>query len=55
MYELDDSFLLPVRNGRSSVRVLSTPSAKAIVDSFLMLFSRNCMQEGHALGVYNDV
>lgn len=32
---------LPVRKGRSSVRVLSTPRAKAMVDSFLMLFNRN--------------
>ena len=34
--------LLPVRNGMSSLRVLSTPKAKAMVDNFLMLFNRNC-------------
>lgn len=33
---------VPVRKGRSSVRVLSTPNAKAIVDNFLMLFRRSC-------------
>lgn len=32
---------LPVRKGRSSVLVLSTPSARAIVDNFLILFNRN--------------
>ena len=33
---------LPVRNGMSSLRVLSTPKAKAMVDNFLMLFNLNC-------------
>ncbi len=37
---------LPVRKGRSSVRVLSTPRAKAMVDSFLMLFNRNYREKG---------
>ena len=31
----------PVRKGRSSLRVRSTPSASAMVDSFLMLFRRS--------------
>lgn len=35
---------LPVRNGRSSLRVLSTPKAKAIVESFLILFRQSCRQ-----------
>lgn len=39
---------VPVRKGRSSVRVLSTPNAKAIVDNFLMLFRRSC--KIHTLG-----
>jgi hypothetical protein len=37
--ELQES--LPVRKGRSSLRVLSTPRAKAMVDSFLMLLRRS--------------
>ncbi len=37
----DDQKNKPVRNGMSSDRVLSTPSANAIVDNFLMLFKRN--------------
>ena len=32
----------PVRKGSSSERVLSSPRAKAMVDSFLMEFSRSC-------------
>lgn len=32
---------VPVRKGRSSLRVLSTPRAKAMVDSFLMLLRRS--------------
>ena len=36
---------LPVRNGISSDRVRSTPSANAIVDNFLMLFKRNYDKE----------
>ena len=36
---------IPVRNGINSVRVLSTPSAKAIVDSFRMEFSRDCWKK----------
>lgn len=32
---------IPVRNGSSSVRVLSTPSARAIVDNFLILLRRS--------------
>ena len=35
------TWTLPVRKGISSLLVLSTPKAKAIVDSFLMEFSRN--------------
>lgn len=31
-----------MRNGMSSVRVRSTPKAKAIVDNFLIEFNRNC-------------
>ena len=31
----------PVRKGSSSVRVLSTPSARAIVDNFLILLRRS--------------
>lgn len=41
--------ILPVRKGRSSVRVLSTPNARAIVDSFLMLFSRNWFDKRHSV------
>lgn len=33
---------IPVRKGISSARVRSTPSAKAIVDSFLIEFKRSC-------------
>ena len=36
---------LPVKNGISSLRDRSTPKASAIVDSFFMLFSRNCVQK----------
>ena len=32
----------PVRKGSSSVRVLSSPRARAMVESFLMEFKRNC-------------
>lgn len=32
---------IPVRNGSSSVLVLSTPSARAIVDNFLILLRRS--------------
>lgn len=32
---------IPVRKGSSSVRVLSTPRARAIVDNFLILLSRS--------------
>ena len=31
----------PVKNGRSSERVLSSPRARAIVESFLIEFRRN--------------
>jgi hypothetical protein len=37
----------PVRNGMSSDRVLSTPSANAIVDNFLILFKRNYNEKNH--------
>ena len=33
--------MLPVRKGISSLLVLSTPKAKAMVESFLMEFSRS--------------
>ena len=36
---------IPVRNGSSSVRVLSTPSARAIVDNFLILLRRSFKKE----------
>lgn len=36
------SYMVSVKNGISSVRVLSSPSAKAMVDSFLIEFNRNC-------------
>lgn len=32
----------PVKNGSSSPRVLSSPRAKAMVESFLMEFRRSC-------------
>ena len=35
----------PVKNGSSSPLVLSSPSAKAMVDSFLIEFRRNCAGE----------
>lgn len=34
--------MVSVKNGISSVRVLSSPNAKAMVDSFLIEFNRNC-------------
>lgn len=51
----NDQILLPVRNGRSSVRVLSTPRARAMVDSFLMLFSRNCAKTTSNVYVSNTL
>lgn len=36
---------IPVRKGSSSVRVLSTPSARAIVDNFLILLRRSFKHE----------
>ena len=35
---------VPVRKGRSSLRVLSSPKARAMVDSFLMEWRRNCRE-----------
>ena len=43
----------PVRKGRSSLRVRSSPSAKAMVDSFFMEFSRSCVVfTRHGMNVY---
>ena len=33
---------LPVKNGSNSERVLSSPSANAIVDNFFIEFNRSC-------------
>ena len=45
---------IPVRNGSSSVRVLSTPSARAIVDSFLILLRRSFKKKKGAKNEENN-
>lgn len=50
-YKTQDRKPIPVRNGISSARVRSTPRANAIVDSFLIEFSRSCEDSSYKISL----